>query len=267
MRTLRVFVVTSSLAAAAAWAAPAHAYRPFDGTDADVADLGVFELELGPVHFYSQNESHYLLAPATVLNLGFLPRWELVADFQNYVALNPVSGEPRDRLLETDLLVKTVLVQGSLQNAGRGPSVALEVGPLLPNVNGEESFGASADLIVTQRWRPLTIHLNSWGQLSRGDLQPVWFEGAIIEGDIDAPVRPVSEWFVERDLTSGATTYSGLVGAVWNASDTWALDMALRQASIDGQRATEIRLGFTWSVEVWSPERRAVGRTGVLRVR
>jgi hypothetical protein len=29
----------------------AHAYRPFDGTDADVAELGDFELELGPVHW------------------------------------------------------------------------------------------------------------------------------------------------------------------------------------------------------------------------
>ena len=47
----------------------------------------------------------------------------------------------------------------------------------MPNVNGEES---SADLIVTERWRPLAIHVNSWVELSRGALQPSWFEGAII---------------------------------------------------------------------------------------
>ncbi len=29
------------------------AYRPFDGTDADVARVGEFELELGPVNWYS----------------------------------------------------------------------------------------------------------------------------------------------------------------------------------------------------------------------
>ena len=70
----------SLLAAATALAtlanAPqAHAYRPFDGTDADVAELGTFELELGPVHWYSQGEAHYLIAPATVLNLGYAPGW------------------------------------------------------------------------------------------------------------------------------------------------------------------------------------------------
>src|SRR3974390_1248045 len=99
MRTLRVFVLTSSLGAAATWAAPALAYRPFDGTDAEVADPGVFEMELGPVQYYSRNESHYLLAPVTVLHLGLVPRWELVGEFQNYFGLDPPPGQPRDRLL------------------------------------------------------------------------------------------------------------------------------------------------------------------------
>src|SRR5580693_4668865 len=93
-------------------AAPALAYRPFDGTDADVAGLGDFELELGPVHWYSQGASHYLLAPATVLNLGFLPRGERVIDFQNSVGLDPPPGEARDRLLDTDVLVKAILLEG-----------------------------------------------------------------------------------------------------------------------------------------------------------
>jgi hypothetical protein len=231
----------------------AQAYRPFDGTDADVAALGDFELELGPVHWYSQGDSHYLLAPATVLNLGFLPRWELVVDFQNYVGIDQPPGEARDRLLDTDILVKTVLVEGSLQDKGSGPSVAAEFGPLVPNVNGEESFGASLDVITSQHWSWITVHLNSWLELSRGDLRPDWFEGAIIEGNTEATVRPVSEWYVSYDFGSSQTTVSGLVGAIWRAGDPIDFDFGLREASVAGTRATEVRLGFTWTLGVWEP--------------
>ncbi len=241
----------------------AHAYRPFDGTDADVAALGTFELELGPVHWYSQGNSHYLLAPATVLNLGFLPRWELVIDFQNFVGIDPPPGEARDRLLDTDVLVKAILLQGSLQDKGAGPSIAAEFGPLVPNVNGEESFGASLDVITSQRWSWVTIHLNSWLELSRGDLRPDWFEGAIIESNTGAAVRPVSEWYVSYDFGSRQTTVSGLVGGIWEASDSLDLDLGLREASIGGERATEVRLGLTWAIDVWTPaEEKAHGGHG-----
>lgn len=76
---------------------PAFGYRPFDGTDADVAAFGDFELELGPVHWYSQGPNAYLIAPATVLNLGFAPSWELVCDYQNFVAID---GRPGRRAID-----------------------------------------------------------------------------------------------------------------------------------------------------------------------
>jgi len=249
----RVYLATAVLAAVT-WASSAMAYRPFDGTDADVAGLGDFELELGPVHWYSQRGSHYLLAPATVLNLGFLPRFELVVDFQNTVGIDQSPGEARDRLLDTDILVKTVLVPGSLQGQGSGPSVAAELGPLLPNINGDESFGGSLDVIVTQHWDTLTIHLNSWAELARGSLALDWFEGAIVEGDMDAPVRPVSEWYVDFEPSTGSKTVSGLVGGIWKAGETVDLDVGLREASVGGARVTEVRLGLTWTIGVWTPK-------------
>src|SRR5271155_5832517 len=92
---------TLSLLLALATSSNAWAYRPFDGTDADVAETGKFELELGPVHYYEQAGSPYLITPATVLNLGIFPRWELVVDFQNYVALDRQA--PADQLLDTDV--------------------------------------------------------------------------------------------------------------------------------------------------------------------
>jgi len=41
----------------------AHAYRPFDGTDADVAELGEFELELGPAHVLREGGRTFVTTP------------------------------------------------------------------------------------------------------------------------------------------------------------------------------------------------------------
>src|SRR5260370_145192 len=157
----------------------AVAYRPFDGTDAEVADVGEFELELGPTHFYSQAGAHYVVSPATVLNLGFLPSLELVVDFKNFVGLETIPGQSRDRLLDTDVLFKAVVLSGSLQEAGAAPSLAVEAGPLLPGINGDIGFGATCNVIVSQRWRYVSVHLNNSASLTRSDLHPDWFEGVI----------------------------------------------------------------------------------------
>jgi hypothetical protein len=266
--SLLTFVLGSSVILAVGTVAPpALAYRPFDGTDADVAETGNFELELGPVHWYSQSDRHYLIAPATVLNLGFLPRWELVVDFQNFVGLDTPPGQARDQLLDTDVFTKVVLVPGALQGKGPWPSVAAELGPLLPNINGQESFGASTDVIVSQRWRGFTMHVNNWFELTRGDLHLDWFEGVILEGSADQAVRPVSELFVEHEFVANVTTWSALVGAIWRASDGLDLDVGLREARIADERATEVRIGLTWRLGLWEPkEAAAQGRYGTTQI-
>jgi hypothetical protein len=260
-----VLLFASTLAAATAGAPNAQAYRPFDGTDAHVAAPGRFELELGPLHGYAQAGAHYVITPATVLNLGYLPRCELVVDLQNFVALDPPPGQPRDELVDTDILTKVVLLQGVLQDQGTGPSVAAEVGPLLPNVNAREAFGASLDVIVSERWRGFTMHVNTWLQLARGALAADWFEGVILEGPFDAPVRPVGELFVERDFGARVTTWSALVGAIWRTREDLDLDVGLREARVGADRAAEVRLGFTWTLALWEPKKegghaRAVAR-------
>jgi len=250
----RRLAAIATLSVACAWASPARAYRPFDGTDADVADVGNFELELGPVGWYSLGPGHYLVAPATVLNLGIVRGWELVGDFQNFVGLEPLPGEARVRLLETDVLLKALLVSGSLQGEGRGPSAAVEFGPLIPNVNGEEGFGASCDLIVSQRWEGLVLHANNWVQLTRGSLHLEWFEGVILEGSLEDAFRPVGEVFVEHEWVTGITEWSGLVGGIWRAKSGLDFDVGLREARLGDQPVTEVRLGLTWTFGVWRPE-------------
>src|SRR5215471_13591620 len=60
------------------WTSGAFAYRPFDGTDAAVADLGETEVELQPAGAQWSREQNLLIAPAVVYNYGFLKDWEAV---------------------------------------------------------------------------------------------------------------------------------------------------------------------------------------------
>jgi hypothetical protein len=123
----------------------AEAYRPFDGTDADVAEAGVFELELGPVQYLRLGRRNYLIAPDLVLNLGIFEGTELVVDADEFVALGPVDSDvSRVSLLGDDVLVKHVFRDGTLQRK-TGVSVAAEGGLLTPEVNGSAGFGASLE--------------------------------------------------------------------------------------------------------------------------
>jgi len=50
---------------------PALALRPFDGTDAAVADVGEFEIEFRPAGRLQEGSSVSVLGPVTTLNYGF----------------------------------------------------------------------------------------------------------------------------------------------------------------------------------------------------
>src|SRR6476661_2628758 len=70
----------SSVLLALTWTRLAEAYRPFDGTDADVAEPHEIELEIGPVGYHRHGDDQFLVAPAIVLNYGFAPRFEAVLE-------------------------------------------------------------------------------------------------------------------------------------------------------------------------------------------
>jgi hypothetical protein len=233
----------------------ATAYRPFDGTDAEVADRGSFELELGPAHWYYQSgqgpvRGHYLIAPSTVLNLGILDETEIVVDFDDFVALGPLGGRPAASLLGTDVVLKHVFREGALQGKS-GLSFALEAGPLTPEINGSDGFGASLNAILSYRWRGGTIHFDEWPSYTRAHTLAV-FSGVIVEGPHEWAVRPVCEIFFSRDF-GGDDTQSVLVGAIWTAKESFALDVGVRGARIGEERAAELRLGFTWAIPLWEP--------------
>ena len=234
---------------AAGFAGRASAYRPFDGTDADIAAEGEFELELGPVHYFSSPEGHYLIVPATVLNLGITRAFELVVDFKNFVSLDSQTTQPRVRLLNTDVFIKAILRRGALQG-DTGLSIALEAGPLLPEPGGTNSFGAEANLITSYRWPAATLHLNTSAALSR-EHNFDGFASLIAEGPREWIVRPVGEVSLEHEVNVG-TFYSALVGAIWQVSDRLSIDAAVRAAHSTDGGIFELRLGLTWALPVWA---------------
>jgi hypothetical protein len=220
----------------------AHAYRPFEGTDAAVAETGELELEVGPLQA-SWAHGHATYAPAGVYNQGIAPGYELVVDLDG---LLPLAAAPGDASMASDVLVKHVLRAGSLQG-GTGASLALETGVLLPDVpaRGGEA-GWIATLIASQRWSALTVHLDASGSVRAREL--AGFASVIVEGPDAWPVRPVSEIVLARaeDVTAG----SALAGAIWQADKDLAIDAAIVGERELGRTTVELRLGFTWAMEI-----------------
>jgi hypothetical protein len=227
--------------AATMWSAGALAYRPFDGTDAAVADPGELEIELAPAGYLRAGPERTLIAPAARFNYGVAPGWEAVLEGQAAHGLSAPAR--RSSLVGNAASLKHVLRDGSLQD-GTGPSVATEFGLLLPGVNDEPGLGGSLAGIVSQRWKWVTVHVNLAGAVTRqqhGEL----IIGAIVEGPHGWTVRPVAELFHEREFGQQRTS-SALVGALWQVRDTLSIDAALRGARVNARTLGEIRLGLTF---------------------
>jgi hypothetical protein len=230
--------VIACIAATLVVAKPAHAYRPFDGTDADVAALHEVELEIGPLGYLRASHTSALAFPTVVANFGFLPRWELVLQGQGVFPQNSSA-----RFTDGGAFVKHVLREGSLQEGHSGISIATEIGVLLPD-NFSGDGGVYLGIILSHAWRPLTLHLNL--QLARTqDGAGDFFAGLIVEGVPHARVRPVAELYI--DSHGGVSTPSVLVGFIARCSTHLSLDAATRIAWHADAPLFEARAGFTYA--------------------
>lgn len=223
------------------FASPALAYRPFDGTDADVSDYREVELELGPLGYLRQQHDSALVAPAAIFNYGFLPRWEIVIEGSG------VFGVQRPpSFVNGGAFLKHVLREGSLQDK-TGISLASEVGVLFPTAGTASTVddtGVYIAFIASYAWRFLAVHVNV--SLARAtDAQPDLFASTIIEGLPRARGRPVAELYIDRH--GGMTTPSILMGFIARINGSLSLDAATRLAWYVDAAAFEVRAGFTWS--------------------
>src|SRR5258706_6187901 len=139
---------------ALAWSVPALAYRPFDSTDAAVADRGAFEVELSPLSYRHDDDGIAWITPSARLNYGFANDWEAVLEGQA-----EHFSRQRSRLTEAALSLKSVVREGSLQEKS-GWSLASEESVLLPGINAEDGAGVECTGIASQRWGWGTVHIN-----------------------------------------------------------------------------------------------------------
>src|SRR5579863_5600802 len=103
----------------------ADAYRPFDGTDAAVADPGEIEVELQPAGFLREGSQTRLVAPATIVTLGVVEGWQVDAQGQGEIPVGHLNG--RTSIANTGIFAKHMLRDGVLQGKP-GPSIATEIG-------------------------------------------------------------------------------------------------------------------------------------------
>ena len=224
----------------AVWSNAAFAYRPFDGTDAAVAEPEKVEIEFQPIGHLREGANKSLIAPATVLNIGFADRWEAVFEGKGLLPLSPAG--PME-LTDAGVFLKHVLRSGSLQDKS-GLSIATEFGVLLPGINADQGFGASLAGIASQRWDWGTVHFNTAVALTRDQHVDV-FTGVILEGPSKWTVRPVAEIFYEQEFNQ-SRTLSGLVGLIWQVREDLAFDVGFRHALTNGHSVDEIRAGMTF---------------------
>lgn len=228
---------------AAIWSPAAHAYRPFDGTDAGTAEPGVFELEFGGSYLH-QGKERSMSAPAAAANWGLAGDTEIVLEGLMHRQLGDPGDSHRTSLDDTALSVKHVFRRGSLQD-GSGPSVAAECGILLPTVNGPSGTGATCDGIVSARGDAGAMHLNAALTRTR-EHTTSRFLGLILEGPDAWTVRPVMEISTQREA-SAARTNSALLGAIWKRSEDLSFDFGVRRGRSNGENITELRVGLDWA--------------------
>ena len=224
----------------ACWCGAAQAYRPFDGTDAAVAERGQLETELGPAEYLREGPERALFAPNLRLNYGFTPGWEAVLEGE--IAHPLTAGRGGTRLVGNGAFLKGVLREGSMQEK-LGPSIATEFGILLPGIRAEHGAGASLAGIISQQWSWATAHFNAAAALTQEQHADL-FVDTIVEGPHDWAVRPVSEIFYERNFGTFQTR-SALIGAIWQVQENIAVDFGLRGARMNDHTAGEIRAGVT----------------------
>lgn len=222
------------------------AYRPFDSTDAAVAEIGEIEIELGPVAYTDSRNGSITEVPVFTVNAGLANRWELVLDGSR--AMTRSAGEASSETVESALLLKRVLRDGVLQER-TGWSVATEFGVLFPTIHADDDVGATVALLASQEVGRTVVHVNAALAQNR-DENTELFGGVIIEGNTGAPVRPVAELTYAYERGTDARSTGALIGAIWDRRDDLSFDVALRASREDHEWSYEARLGVTWSFEI-----------------
>jgi hypothetical protein len=241
-------IVVAAVIGMSCAARPASAFRPFDGTDAEVAGPHLFELEMSPLSSSRMGTEWSLNAPQITLNYGTLPGFEFVLEGANVVFMNPDPEGTSRQLADVALQLKKVLRDGVLQEK-KGPSFAAEGSILIPE-RGQAHAGVALALILSQPIERVGTMLHFNGELSQTQTQQTGrFLSLILEGPETWPVRPVAE--VSWDRTGDEDAAKGvLAGVIWQTRQGLTMDLALKSVAAGDEHGVELRSGFTWHMRL-----------------
>lgn len=221
------------------WSISASAYRPFDSTDAAIADRGEVEIEFDPASYLHSDAGTGWIAPSLIINFGLSEHWEAVLEGEAAHA----SG--RSQFGDFALSLKTILRPGSLQGQA-GVSWAAEASLLLPGIRTDDGMGFEWACIASQKTAWGVFHINFGAGISR-DGNGLAFAGFILEGPQEWSVRPVAELRYEREF-GVEDEASVLLGLIWKAGEPCDMDLAVRHASVRGRPEDQIRAGLTFAL-------------------
>jgi len=229
-------------------ARPASAFRPFDGTDAHVAEPHLFELEMSPVSYARMGSVRSLIAPQVTLNYGTGSGFEFVLESASVMRMyDDPQGIP-PQLQDAGFSMKKVLRQGVLQEKA-GPSIATEAAVAFPS-QGQTHAGYGASLIVSQPLSSMRTMLHLNAELAQTqELQTEGFLSMILEGPEAWPVRPVGELSWDR-VGDETAEKSLLAGLIWQTRQGLAMDVAVKTLDGGADHGVEFRAGFTWHMQV-----------------
>jgi hypothetical protein len=236
MRKLAALICAVTL-----WSGAALAYRPFDSTDAAVADKGAWEVELQPLGWQHNDDGTGWVAPAVIVNYGFAENWEMVLEGRNTIFAHG-GAEFSDAAIS----LKTVLREGSLQEK-EGASIGSEFSVLLPGIRTDDGAGLEWTLLASDRKDWGAWHINIGPGLTR-DGRGALVSGLILEGPQDWPVRPVAELRYEKTF-GGEQLFAQLIGLILPVREGLALDIAYRHAREGGRPDEQIRAGITFDLQ------------------
>jgi len=229
----------------------ARAYRPFDGTDADVAEAKTVEVEVAPAEVLSHAGSQAFRAPSVALSLGLGGGYELGLDGSNVVTPHPEAGEPRLQFIDAGMSVKKLVRGGTLQDK-HGPSVATELELEFP-ARGQAHLGTELRGVLSTTGPPGVVHFQAAVERTP-EGKNATTGGFIIETAQHAGLRGAAELGIEAER-AGPPIQSALLALVFVAHEGLSLDIGVDYSRSEGEHWTELRAGFTQQIGAAATER------------
>lgn len=220
------------------------AYRPFIFTDAAVAAMKEWEIEVGLFSMIHDRGINEIFVPSLRFNYGILKNWELVGEFDLQVYKE---GKDRNReLTDPAFFLKGVLREGILQDK-EGISFVVELGVLLPStVEGERKTGLEGIVVITSKLSDLVFHINLGGEFDRESFAPHGLWGIILEYPFEKRFRLVGE-LNGSFQNNEPSEYSGLIGLIYDAGGfdiDFGIRKGLSRAASDWALTTGMSISF-----------------------